>query len=279
MRLLITLLLFTFAQQSIAQAVMLDTAKSNYIRVGDVKIHYKVWGKGEPIVLLHGAMEYWKEWKNQIPELAKKYRVIAVDTRGHGESSFTDVPLSYDMFAEDIIAVMNKTQIDSANVIGYGDGGIIAMKIAMKYPLRVRKVIAIGSNCRPDSTAVYPEIIQKVKAWDIDKMAFYLQMKFKENPNPKLLNAFAKRMQTLLLTEPNLSADDLDAIKCPVLFMVGDHDLIKISHTEFMYENVPNGFLSVISGATHYCIKEKPAVVNAVIRDFIQWPATKLKRF
>jgi pimeloyl-ACP methyl ester carboxylesterase len=143
----------------------------------------------------------------------------------------------------------------------------------------VRKIIAIGSNCSPDSTAVYPEILQKVKAWDIDKMAFYLQMKFKENPNPKMLTALAKRMQTLLLNEPNLKADDLDAIKCPVLFMVGDHDLIKISHTEFMYENVPIGFLSVIAGATHYCIKEKPVVVNAVIRDFIQWPATKLKRF
>jgi pimeloyl-ACP methyl ester carboxylesterase len=279
MRLFIVFILFAFSKCSFSQAVMLDTARSNFMRVGDVKIHYKVWGKGEPVVLLHGAMEYWKEWKNQIPELAKKYKVIAIDTRGHGESSFTDVPLSYDLFAEDVLAVLNKAQIDSANVIGFGDGGITAMKLAMKYPMLVRKIIAIGSNCSPDSTAVYPEILQKVKAWDIDKMAFYLQMKFKENPNPKMLTALAKRMQTLLLNEPNLKADDLDAIKCPVLFMVGDHDLIKISHTEFMYENVPIGFLSVIAGATHYCIKEKPVVVNAVIRDFIQWPATKLKRF
>jgi len=267
------------SQAAFSQAVMLDSAKSNYVKVGDVTIHYKVWGKGEPVVLLHGAMEYWKEWKNQIPYLAKKYKVIVVDTRGHGESTFTDVPFTYDLFAEDIVAVMNHAHLDSANIVGYGDGGIIAMEIAMKYPQRVRKIVAIGSNCKPDTTAVYPEILQKVKGWEIDKMAFYLQMKFKENPNPKLLGLFAKRMQTLMLTQPNLTSDDLDKIKCPVLFMVGDHDVIRISHTDYMYENVPNGFLSVIPGTTHYCIKEKPTVVNATIHDFLQWDAVKIKRF
>jgi pimeloyl-ACP methyl ester carboxylesterase len=262
-----------------AQAVMLDTAKSRFAKIDDVKIHYKVWGKGEPVLLLHGAMEYWKEWKNQIPALAKEYKVIAVDTRGHGESSFTDRELNYELLADDMLAFLKELKLDSVNVVGYGDGGITAMIMAMKSPHSVKKLVAIGSNLNPDTSSVYPEVLEKVRAWDIDKMAFYLEVKFKENPYPKGLKVFAKRMQTLLLTQPHLTYDDLDKVKCPALIMCGDHDLIKLTHTAFIYENLPNGYLCVIPGSTHYCIKEKPSVVNAAIKDFLQYKPIQLKRF
>jgi pimeloyl-ACP methyl ester carboxylesterase len=190
----LTIFIFFLQQLLSAQAVMLDTAQSRYAQINDVKIHYKIWGKGEPVLLLHGSMEYWKEWKNQIPSLAREYKVIAVDTRGHGESTFTDKELTYELLADDMIQLLAQLQIDSINVVGYGDGGITALIMAMKHPNKVKKLIAIGSNIRPDTTAVYPEVLQKVKAWDIDKMAFYMEVKFKDNPYPKGLKAVAKSL-------------------------------------------------------------------------------------
>jgi pimeloyl-ACP methyl ester carboxylesterase len=262
-----------------SQAVMLDTARNHYVTIDDVRLHYKVWGKGEVVILLHGAMEYWKEWERQIPALAKEFKVIAVDTRGHGESTFTDRELSYGLFADDILKLMDKLKLDSANVVGFGDGGIIGMEMAIKSPDKIHKLITIGANIAHDTNAVYPAVLEKVQHWDYDKMAFYLQVKFKENPNPKLLPALAKRMQKLLLTEPNLTLDDLDKIQCPALIMAGDHDFIKLAHTNYIYTNLPNGYLSIIPAGTHYCNKEKYGLVNATILDFLKWKAERVSRY
>jgi len=278
------LLLFTIVSLLVcsgaeAQAVMLDTAQDHSMKIDDVRLHYKVWGKGEPVLLLHGAMEYWREWERQIPALAKEYKVIAVDTRGHGLSTFTDRELSYELFADDMIQLLSKLNIDSIDVVGFGDGGIIGMAMAMKEPARVHKLIAIGSNISADTNAVYPFVLDKVKRWKYDKMAFYLQVKFKDNPNVKLLPIFAQRMQALLLTQPHYTIDDLQKIQCPTLIMAGDHDFIKIQHTEFIYNNLPNGFLSIIPAGTHYCNKEKYQVVNATILDFLRWKAERVMRY
>ena len=262
-----------------AQAVMLDTAKNQYVKIDDVTLHYKVWGKGGTILLLHGAMEYWKEWERQIPAFAREYKVIAVDTRGHGESTFTDRELSYELFADDMLKLLDKLNLDSVDVVGFGDGGIIGMIMAMKQPYKVHKLVAIGSNITADTNAVYRAVLDKVQAWDYDKMAFYLQMKFKGNPNPKLMPQLAKRMQKLLLTQPNLTYEDLWKIKCPTLIMAGDHDFIKLEHTKYIYENLPDGYLSIIPAGTHYCNKEKYQVVNATILDFLHWKAERVSRF
>jgi pimeloyl-ACP methyl ester carboxylesterase len=258
---------------------MLDTARDHSMKISDVRIHYRVWGKGEPVLLLHGAMEYWKEWEHQIPALAKEFKVIAVDTRGHGQSTFTDRELSYELFADDMLEFLSKLGIDSINVVGFGDGGIIGMSMAMKQPDRIRKLVAIGSNISADTSAVYPFVLDKVKSWKYDKMAFYLSVKFKDNPNPLLLPEFSKRMQKLLLTQPRYKLDDLHHIQCPTMIMAGDHDFIKIEHTRYIYENLPNGFLSIIPAGTHYCNKEKYQVVNATILDFLRWKAERVSRY
>lgn len=277
--LLLFIVLIAFIRSTSAQAVMLDTAQDQYVKVSDVKLRYKVWGKGEPILLLHGAMEYWREWRTQIPVFAKQYKVIAVDTRGHGESTFTDRELSYELMADDMLDMMAQLGLDSINVVGFGDGGIIGMIMAAKQPAKFRKLVAIGANLDPDTTSVYPEVLTKVKAWDYDKMAFYLQVKFKENPNVKLLPAMARRMQKLLLTQPRLTARDLANVACPTLIMAGDRDFVKLSHSSYIAEHLPNGYLSIIPGTSHYCMKEKPSTVNTTILDFLKWKAEKAKRF
>ena len=262
-----------------AQAVMLDTARNQYMKIDDVTLRYRVWGKGQPVLMLHGAMEYWREWERQIPALARDFKVIAVDTRGHGESTFTDRELSYELFAKDMLEFAARLHLDSMDIVGFGDGGIIGMQMAMKEPDRVYKLIAIGTNISHDTTAICNAVLEKVRSWDYDKMAFYLQVKFKDNPNVKQLPALAKRMQKLLLTQPNYTLDDLTRIQCPTLIMAGDHDFIKMEHLNYIYTNLPNGYMSIIPAGTHYCIKEKYNIVNTTLVDFLKWKAEKVVRY
>jgi pimeloyl-ACP methyl ester carboxylesterase len=204
-----------------SQAVMLDTARSQFVKIDDVTLRYKVWGKGETVILLHGAMEYWKEWERQIPAIAHDFKVISIDTRGHGGSTYTDRELSYELFANDILQFMDKLNLDSVNVVGIWRWGIIGMQMAMKQPDKIHKLIAIGSNITHDTNAVYQAVLDKVQAWDYDKMAFYLQMKFKDNPNPKMLASMAKRMQKLLLTQPNMTSANPSSDHMPYTYYVG----------------------------------------------------------
>ncbi|HWB62602.1 MAG TPA: alpha/beta hydrolase, partial [Chitinophagales bacterium] len=199
--------------------------------------------------------------------------------RGHGQSTFTDRKLDYSLLSEDVVDLLQQLKVDSAYVVGFGDGGIIGLYMALNHPGIVRKLVAIGANYKVDTTAVYSEVLTKVKAWDTDKMQQYVSTHFKGYRNYGLLPQFTQRMKTMLLTEPNLTLNSLGDIKCPVLFMTGDHDIIKLAHTAEMFEHVKEGYLAVIPGTKHYPQKEKPGVVNNIILDFLSRKFVKLDRF
>lgn len=258
----------------------IDTAKSKFADISDVKIHYKVIGKGSDVVfLLHGSLESMNEWDKQILELSKRYRVVVMDNRGHGKSTFTDRKLDYGLMSEDVLGLMNVLKVDSAHIVGFGDGGIIGLYLAIQHPGRVRKLVAIGANYKVDTNTVYHQVLEKVNAWDTDKVHQFIRNNFRGWPNDALLVPFTQRMKTMLLTEPNLTIQDLNKIKCPTLFMTGDHDIIKLSHTNEMYENVQQGYLAVIPGTRHYPQKDKANVVNSIITDFLGKRFIHLERF
>lgn len=275
----LSLLLAAFVLSTFSQTAV-DTAKSRFAKIDDIKMHYKVFGAGADVVfLLHGSMESMVNWDKQIPDLAKRYRVVALDNRGHGKSTFTDRKLDYTLLSEDVVALMDELKIDSAAIVGFGDGGIIGLYLAINHPERVRKLVAIGANYKVDTSVVYHEVLDKVKAWDSDKVYSFVRSNFRGWPNDKLLGPFTDRMKTMLLTEPNLNTSDLNKIKCPALFITGDHDIIKMSHTSEMFENVRRGYLAVIPGTRHYPQKDKPGVVNPIILDFLSKKFIKLDRF
>ena len=272
--LLVPFVTFVFSQTA------MDTVPSQFANINDVKIHYKIFGSGsDALILLHGSMECMTEWEKQIPEFSKRYKVIAMDSRGHGKSTFTDRKMDYALLSEDVQGLMNVLKIDSANIVGFGDGGIIGLYLAIDHPERVRKLVAIGANYKVDTSVVYHEVLDKVKAWDDDKVYQFVRNNFRGWPNDKMLTQFTQRMKTMLLTEPNLTINDLKKIHCPALFMTGDHDIIKMSHTSEMFENVKSGYLAVIPGARHYPQKDKPREVNSIIMDFLSKKFVKLSRF
>ena len=254
-------------------------SKDQFAKVDDIKMHYKVYGKGDPIILLHGSLESMEDWDKQVPELSKKYKVITVDSRGHGQTTFTDRKMDYILLSEDISALMVDLKIDSAFIVGFGDGGITGLYLSLNHPEKVRRLVAIGANYKVDTTAVYSEILDKVKAWDDDKMYQFVRNHFKGYQNFGQINQFTQRMRTMLLTEPNLTIADLKKIGCPVLLIAGDHDIIKIDHTNAMFENIPNAYMSIIPGTKHYPQKESSLLVNSIILDFINKKFAKLSRF
>lgn len=271
---------FVLAIISITAFAQLDTVSSRFAKINDVKIHYKVYGTGsDALFLLHGSMECMTEWDRQLLDFSKRYKVITMDNRGHGKSTFTDRKMDYFLMSEDVLALMSVLKIDSAHIVGFGDGGIIGLYLAITHPEKVRKLVAIGANYKVDTSVVYHEVLEKVKAWDDDKVYSFVRNNFRGWPNDNMLTQFTTRMKTMLLTEPNLTIADLNKIKCPALFMTGDHDIIKMSHTSEMFESVQRGYLAVIPGAKHYPQKDKPAVVNSIILDFLSKKFIKLARF
>lgn len=265
---------------SISAFAQLDTVSSRFAKINDVKIHYKIYGTGsDALFLLHGSMECMTEWDKQLVDFSKRYKVITMDNRGHGKSTFTDRKMDYFLMSEDVLALMSVLKIDSAHIVGFGDGGIIGLYLAITHPEKVRKLVAIGANYKVDTSVVYHEVLEKVKAWDDDKVYSFVRNNFRGWPNDNMLTQFTTRMKTMLLTEPNLTIGDLNKIKCPALFMTGDHDIIKMSHTSEMFESVQRGYLAVIPGAKHYPQKDKPAVVNSIILDFLSKKFIKLARF
>ena len=270
------LILFTLFQGKAQNAT---NGKEFNIVSDDVTLYGKEYGKGEPVILLHGAMVDIDDWENQIPALATRYRVIVFDSRGHGKSSFTDKPMSYQLMSDDLLNVMRELKIDSASFIGFGDGGNILIELAINHPEKIKKMILIGANLKPTPDAVYPYFLQKVKDWDLDKMTLLLKSRFIRNPNPELLNTFARRMQFMLLNEPKWELKDMSQIAVPTLVMASDYGLVTVRHSFDIFENLQNANLCVIPGSKHYSIKEKPALVNTVIMDFLNQRFEKIARY
>ncbi|MEI6313054.1 MAG: alpha/beta hydrolase [Bacteroidota bacterium] len=275
----ITFIIFILASfSSLTLSAKLET-KEYYIPSDDVTIYCKEYGSGTPLFLLHGAMVTMSDWENQIPALSTKFRVICIDSRGHGKSSFTDKEITYHMMAEDMINIMNYLKIDSANYVGFGDGGNIVIQLAMEHPEKIIKMAVINSNLKPTPDAVYPYFLQKVKDWDISKMTQVVKDRFVGNPNPDLLEAFVVRMQYMLLHEPNYEVSDLKNITIPTLVMASDYGLVTVKHALSMFENLVNSFLCIIPGAKHYCIKEQPKLVNETLLNFFTKPFERVERY
>lgn len=230
-----------------------------YALVNGIKIYYEEYGKGDPVLLLHGNSSSISLFEKQIPELSKQFHVIAVDTRGQGKSSEDGKMYTYDLFADDMNALLDHLHLDSVNVLGWSDGGNTGLIMAMKYPDKVKKLVAMGANVFIDNTVVA-------------KWVFKLLNKEKKEIKEDTLYDSRNRLRLidLLLTEPRHSFEELKVIKCPVLVMAGEKDIIKEEHTKVIAANIPNSTLLIAPGETHYFPSENPKVFNAAVIDFFR---------
>src|SRR5436190_23902147 len=127
--------------------------KGEYATVNGIKMYYEIFGKGEPLLMIHGGSASIESWFEQLPELAKTYRVIAPDSRGHGRTQDSTNALSYKLMASDFVELLKQLKITNAIVVGWSDGGIIGLDLAMNHPTLVKKLVAMGANFRADGMA------------------------------------------------------------------------------------------------------------------------------
>ena len=243
-----------------------NPAAGRYYKVRGIKIYAEAYGKGRPLLLIHGNGGSIKAFTQTIPYFAKRYRVIAVDSRAQGKTVDIGDSLSFEMMADDFAALLDRMHIDSAYVLGWSDGGINAPLLAMRHPEKVIKLASTGANLMPDSLGIIPE------AWNEEKQQ-YEEDKNKVRKTAKEKNDWKIFMLDWL--QPNIPFAALGAIKCPSLIICGDHDLIPIEHTTQIYRHIPRAYLWVVPNSGHATLIEHRDAFNKTVDALFQNPYHK----
>ncbi|MGZ4000740.1 MAG: alpha/beta fold hydrolase [Mucilaginibacter sp.] len=243
-----------------------NAAAGKYYDVRGIKMYTETYGTGKPLLLLHGNGGSISAFSKTIPYFSKKYKVIAVDSRAHGKTVDTKDSLSFEMMADDFSALMEKMHIDSAYVIGWSDGGIDALVLAMRHPGKVIKLASTGANLTPDSTALTPA------TWN-DMVKQYNSDKNKPRPTAKDKNDW--KIFMLDYDQPNIPFSALNAIKCPSLIICGDHDLIPIEHTTKIYQAIDRAYLWVVPNSGHATLLQHRDDFNKLVDEFFEKPYHK----
>jgi len=223
----------------------------------DIRHFYIEQGTGFPLILLHGNGEDVHYFEHQMAPFAQHFRVIAVDTRGHGKTPRGEAPFTIRQFAEDLLAFMDRLSIEKAHILGFSDGGNIAMVFAMRHPERVEKLILDGANL--DASGVKKSIQIPIEiGYRIAKL--FARKKPEARRKAELLG--------LMVHDPNVKPEELAAIQCPTLVLAGDNDMIKESHTHLIARSIPGAELAIIQG-NHFVANQNPEAFNEAVLRFL----------
>jgi len=213
-----------------------------YYDIRGFKMYAEVYGKGQPLLIIHGNGGSINNFIYQIPYFSKKYKVIIADSRSQGKSTDKNDSLTYEMMADDYAALLDAMNIDSAYVIGWSDGGINGLLLSIRHPEKVKKLAVTGANLVPDTTAVPQQI------WDM-VMPTLTELRNKPTKTEEEKNTY--KLYKLLAEQPHIPLTDLHKISCPALVIGGDHDVIKEEHTMLIYKNIPRSYLWILPGSGH----------------------------
>lgn len=223
----------------------------------DIKMHYVEKGTGKTLILLHGNGENCDYFVNQISFFSKDYRVIAIDTRGHGKTPRGSKPFTIAQFADDLYDFMNEMNIEKASILGFSDGGNIAIDFVLKYPEKVDALILNGANLNTEGLKKSVQIPIEIGY----KIACIFAGKSQRAFNNK-------EMLGLMVNDPNIDVKELHKINRPALVIAGTKDMIKDSHTRLIAANIKNAELSIIEGS-HFIANKKSEEFNSVVSSFL----------
>jgi pimeloyl-ACP methyl ester carboxylesterase len=244
-----------------------------YINLRNNQVYNYEWDhEGEAVVLLHGGLSKTSSWDYlMVPPLEDQFHVFAYDRAGHGFTADQPGSLHFEFQCQEAIAYLEDVVKEPAHLIGYSDGGIIALMVAIKRPELVKSIVAIGANYH--YSAPLKDFLE-ARVSEEDQAEYNLI-----SPDaPHTLLEKTIRMNEIWKTEPDISLSEIASIQCPVLVMAGDDDVIAHDHTISLYEALPLGQLAIIPGTSHGLVKEKPALLIAVILQFLEdlsYPITR----
>ncbi len=230
-----------------------------------IRIHYAIYGHGTPVILLHGGLANADYWGRQIPALAAHHLVIVMDSRGHGRSTRDARPYGYDLMADDVVALMDVLKLPRADIVGWSDGGIIGLDLAMRHPGRIGRVFAFAANTT--TSGVKQDVERNPTFAAFIKRA---GREYAAYSAPGQYRAFVDQISRMWADQPNWTDAQLGTIKLPVLIVDGDHDeAIKREHTEHIAAAIPHAGLLLLPGVSHFAFLQDPALFNYAILHFL----------
>lgn len=241
-----------------------------YVELPGVRTWYEVDGEGDPLLLLHGGFCTNETWEPQRRDFTAKYQVFLPERRAHGHTPDVAGPLSYDDMAKDTIDFIDRVVGEPAHLVGWSDGGIVALLVAVARPDLVRKLVVIGAIYEPSSEI--PEMagmLDHITPHDPDLDMFRVAYEAKSPDGAEHWGVTVQKLVDMYRIEPNISLDNLAQITAPTLVLIGDDDMSNLEHTAALYRTIPNSELAVVPGTSHALLMEKPKLVNRIILDFL----------
>ncbi|MGW8742201.1 alpha/beta fold hydrolase [Streptomyces sp. WAC 04229] len=242
----------------------------DYADLPGVRTWYESEGTGDPLVLLHGGFCTNDTWGAQRADLAAAYRVLLPERRAHGHTPDVDGPLTYQDMADDTVAFLETVVDAPAHLVGWSDGAVVALLVALARPDLVRRVVLIGANFRPAGECFVEPGMLDAMTPDSPDMAFFREMYEAVSPDgADHWPVVALKVIDMWRTQPALSERELGRVTAPTLVVTGDDDLMTLEHTTALYRALPDARLAVLPGASHLVPLEKPALVNGLVLDHL----------
>ena len=242
-----------------------------YVVVAGLKTWYDTAGEGYPLVLLHGGLCTNETWAAQMPAFAARFQVIAPERRAHGHTADVEGPLNYSDMAMDTIGFLETVVKQPAHLVGWSDGGIIGLLVAIQRPDLVRKLVPISANTNPGG--VVPEAHDQMlgAAPDDPSLEMFRSLYAASSPDgPDHWPIVLEKFWEMIPTQPDITPGELGCIKAPTLVISGDDDMVMLEHTLELYRAIPGSELAVVPGTSHALAFEKPDLLNRIVIDFLE---------
>ena len=255
-----------FAAEGAAPLPVADA--QGHVEHDGARIWYATYGSGSPVLLLHGGLGNAENWGYQVPALIDtSHRVVLIDSRGHGRSTGGARPFSYELMASDVVAVLDAIDLKRAAIVGWSDGAIIGLILAMKYPLRVSRAFAFAGPMDPTGNKPVSPSDEAILARIFSRHAKdYARL----SATPAEFQAFSSAVGKMMASEPNYSADELAQIRVPTAIVDGERDeFIRREHAEYLARTIPGADLIILPGVSHFAPLQRPDVFNATMLSFL----------
>ena len=273
-----TALILTFLGPNAAAA---QESKTGYAPVNGLKMYYEIHGKGDPVVLLHGAfMTITNNWTEMIAQLSKSRQVIAVEMQAHGRTADINRDINYENLADDIAALLDYLKIKQADLLGYSMGGGVAMQVAIRHPEKVKKVVSISAVYRSDGM-----VKEAIEAFPRLEPGMFkgspIETEYKKlSPTPDQFETFVKRVVQVAIKPYDFGAEKLKATKAPMLFIHGDADGVRLDYISETFRlkggETPGDLgprsesrLAILPNTTHVTLMNKLDVIVPMVNDFL----------
>jgi pimeloyl-ACP methyl ester carboxylesterase len=244
-----------------------ETPDHGYVECDGARIWYATYGSGAPVILLHGGLGHSGNWGYQVPALLRRgYRVVVIDSRGHGRSTRDERPFRYELMAADVLGVMDSLELEPAALVGWSDGACTALVLASQAPSRVAGVFFFACNMDPSGAKVIAEVMPILSRCIGRHAQDYQRL----SATPDRFDELSDAVGLMQKTQPNFSANDLAQISVPVAIVQSEHDeFIKLDHAEYLARSIPDAEFVMLHGVSHFAPLQRPEYFNQAMLAFL----------